>query len=113
MNLYEHTIIAKQDFSKTQLDTIKKKYTNLIEKNNGELVKLEEWGLLYLSYKISKNNKGNYLHFKLKGDGKTITELEKTERIDKSLLRFLTVKVKKFDLDKNYFSKEEEKEKNK
>ena len=114
MNLYEHTIIAKQNFTKSQLDTIKNKYTNLIKKNNGELIKIEDWGLLNLSYKIAKNRKGNYLHFKLKGNGITIYELEKNEKIDNNLLRFLTVKVKKFDLEKNYFSdKKEEKENNK
>ena len=37
-----------------------------------------------------------------------INELEKSEKIDKNLLRYLTVKVKKFDLDTNYFSKIEE-----
>ena len=31
--------------------------------------------------------------------------LEKNEAIDKKLLRYLTVRVKKFDLDTNYFSK--------
>jgi small subunit ribosomal protein S6 len=40
-----------------------------------------------------------------------IDELEKNESIDKKLLRYLTVKVKKFDLDTNYFSKKEESEK--
>ena len=56
-------------------------------------------------YLIKKNKKGNYLHFKIEGKGKTIKELEKNEKIDKNLLRYLTVKVKKFDLNKNYFSK--------
>ena len=32
-------------------------------------------------------------------------ELEKNEKIDKNLLRYLTVKVKKFDLKTNYFEK--------
>ena len=109
MNLYEHTIIARQDFTKSQLDTLKTKYTNLITKYKGEIVKIEDWGLLQLSYKISKNNKGNYLHFKSKGDGNIISELEKNERIDKNLLRYLTVKVQKFDLEKNYFSSEDNK----
>ena len=103
MNLYEHTIITKQNFTKSQLDTIKNKYTNLIKKNNGELVKIEEWGLLHLSYKIAKNTKGNYLHFKLKGDGITISELEKNERIDNNLLRFLTVKSNFFLLKPSLF----------
>ena len=42
---------------------------------------------------------------KIKGNGKTISELEKNEKLDKNLLRFLTVKVKKFDLKTNYFEK--------
>ena len=33
--------------------------------------------------------------------------------MDKNLLRYLTVKVKKFDLDTNYFSKNETDEKKK
>ena len=40
-----------------------------------------------------------------------IHELEKNEAIDKKLLRYLTVKVKKFDLETNYFSKKDENEK--
>ena len=57
------------------------------------------------------NKKGNYIHFKIKGSGKIIKELEKNESIDKNLLRYLTVKVKKFDLETNYFDKIEEKNK--
>ena len=38
---------------------------------------------------------------------KTIKELEKTEKIDKNLLRYLTVKVKKLDLETDYFKKNE------
>ena len=40
-----------------------------------------------------------------------ISELEKNEAIDKKLLRYLTVKVKKFDLETVYFGNKEEKEK--
>ena len=40
-----------------------------------------------------------------------INELEKNESLDKKLLRYLTVKVKKFDLETNYFSKKDDSEK--
>ena len=69
--------------------------------------------MLNLSYLIKKNRKGNYIHFKIKGSGKTILELEKNEKIDKNLLRYLTVKVKKFDLKTNYFVKKEDEKKEK
>ena len=67
---------------------------------------MQDWGLMNLSYFIKKNRKGNYVHFKITGDGKLIKELEKNEKLDKNLLRYLTVKVKKFDLVTNYFSEE-------
>ena len=110
MNFYEHTIIARQDISPSQLKQIEEKYSKIVEKLDGNIVKLENWGLMNLSYLIKKNKKGNYIHFKIKADGKIISELEKNEKIDKNLLRYLTVKVKKFDLDTNYFKKNEENE---
>ena len=108
MNFYEHTIIARQDTSPSQIKQLQDKYSKIIENNEGNIVKYESWGLMHLSYLIKKNKKGNFLHFKIEGNGKTIRELEKSEKIDKNLLRFLTVKVKKLDLETDYFKKSEE-----
>ena len=107
MSLYEHTIVARQDTTESQIKTLTEKYTKIVEKNKGDIVKTENWGLINLAYSIKKNKKGNYIHFKIEGNGKTINDLEKNEKIDKNLLRFLTVKVKKFDLETNYFKREE------
>ena len=108
MNLYEHTIIARQDTSPSEIKQLTEKYIKLVEKNDGKIVKTENWGLLNLSYLIKKNKKGSYIHFKIKGNGNVINELEKNESIDKKLLRYLTVKVKNFDLETNYFEKNNE-----
>ena len=111
MNLYEHTIIARQDTSPSEIKQLTEKYSKIVKKNHGEVIKTENWGLLNLSYLIKKNKKGSYIHFKIKGRSNVIDELEKNEAIDKKLLRYLTVKVKNFDLDTNYFSKKDESEK--
>ncbi len=108
MNLYEHTIIARQDTSPSEIKQLTEKYSKIVEKNDGEIVKTENWGLLNLSYLIKKNKKGSYIHFKIKGNGKVIDELEKNEAIDKKLLRYLTIKVNEFDLNANYFAKRED-----
>ena len=108
MSFYEHTIVARQDTSESQLKQLKEKYSKIVEKFKGEIVKTEDWGLMNLSYIIKKNKKGNYLHFKIEGNGKMVKELEKSEKIDKNLLRFLTIKVKKFDLETEYFKKKED-----
>ena len=110
MNLYEHTIIARPDTSSSQIKQIQEKYSKIVEKFEGNIVKTENWGLLNMSYLIKKNKKGNYIHFKIEGNGKLILELEKNEKIDKNLLRYLTVKVKKFDLETNYFEKKDKEE---
>ena len=111
MNLYEHTIIARQDTSPSEIKQLTEKYSKIIEKNEGEIIKTENWGLLNLSHLIKKNKKGSYIHFKFKGKSEIIEELEKNESIDKKLLRYLTIKVKEFDLNTNYFQKKEDSEK--
>ena len=108
MNLYEHTIIARQDTSPSEIKLLTEKYSKIVEKNEGEIVKTENWGLLHLSYLIKKNKKGSYIHINIKGKGNLIEELDKNEAIDKKLLRYLTVRVKKFDLEANYFAKRED-----
>ena len=111
MNLYEHTIVARQDVSPTEIKQITEKYSNIVVKNNGEIVQTQNWGLINLAYMIKKNKKGNYIHFKIKGPTSIISDLEKNESLDKNLLRYMTVKVKKFDLETNYFSKKDDTEK--
>ena len=54
---------------------------------------------------LKKIKKESICTLKLKVLEKVIEELEKNEIIDKNLLRYMTVKVKKFDLEAKYFSK--------
>tara|TARA_B100001123_G_C14661633_1_gene769853 strand:- start:131 stop:460 length:330 start_codon:yes stop_codon:yes gene_type:complete len=108
MNCYEHTLIIKGDISETDIKKLFEKYSNIISQNSGKILKTEEWGLRPLSYNIDNYKKGFYFHIKLEGSGKTIEELEKNESIDKAALRFLTVRVKKHDLETNFFEKKEQ-----
>ena len=107
MNCYEHTFITKQDLQEKQAIVLVNKYEDIVKKNSGKILKTEKWGLRNLSFVIKNNKKGFYFHMKLEGIGETIEELEKAENIDEMLIRFLTVKVKKHDLETNYFSKKD------
>ena len=103
MNNYEDTVIIRQDTSEKQQKELLDKYEGIISKNSGKIIKVEKWGSMNFSNPIRKNKKGFYVHFKFEGSGQTIQELENVERIDNLLLRFLTVKVKKFDMETKYF----------
>ena len=103
MNCYEHTFITKQDLAENQAKKVLDKYEDIIKQNSGKILKTEEWGLRNLSHRIKNNKKGFYFHIKFDGLGETIEELEKAENIDETLIRYLTVRVKKHNLEKNYF----------
>ena len=105
MNCYEHTFIMKSDLSQSHNKKLIDKYQNIISKNSGKIIKTEEWGLRPLSYKIKNNKRGIYFHIKFEGVGKTVDEIERAGNIDQMLIRYLTVKVKKHDLETTYFEK--------
>ena len=105
MNCYEHTLITKQDLQENDAKKLINKYEDIINKNSGNVLKVEQWGLKKFSHKIKNNKKGFYFHIKFEGIGKTIDELEKAENIDQMLIRYLTVRVKVHDLEKEYFEK--------
>ena len=107
MNCYEHTLITKQDLQGKQTKSLISKYEEIINKNAGKVLKIEEWGIKNFSHKIRNNKKGFYFHIKFEGTGKTINELEKAENIDQMLVRYLTVRVKKHDLNNAYFEKKD------
>ena len=107
MSFYEHTLIAKQDISTPDLEKIEKKYKDIITKTEGEIIKVEKWGLLSFAKKIKTYNKGFYIHYKFEGSPETLNAIQKSILIDNSVLRHLTTKYKKLDLDKEYFKKED------
>ena len=111
MSFYEHTLIAKQDISTPELEKIEKKYKDIIANTEGEIIKIEKWGLLSFAKKIKAYKKGFYIHYKFKGQSKTLDEIKKNSVIDNSLLRHLTVKYKKLDTETEYFKENHEKKK--
>ena len=106
MAFYENTILARQDLAEKELTDIKNKYKDLINRSSGNMIKIEEWGLLNLTRKINNFKKAFFIHYKFEGDKKTVNELEKKIRLDNTVIRHLTVKYKKLDTEKEYFKKE-------
>jgi len=105
MNFYEHTVVVKQNLSQKDVDTMEKKYEDLINQNSGKVLKIEKWGLLNFKRKIKNYTKGYFLHFKLEGEKKTLEEIKQKTKMDNNIVRFLTVKYKNLDLKTEYFSK--------
>ncbi len=106
MAFYENTIVAKQDLAEKELKSLKEKYNNLINESSGKVIKIEEWGLLNLANKIKNYKKGFYIHYKFEGVKNTLDKIEKTIKVDSTIIRYLTVKYKKLDTKNEFFKKE-------
>ena len=97
MALYESTVIARQDISTTQVDTLADELTAILGESGGKITKRENWGLRSLTYRIKKNRKAHYLFFNIDAPAAAITEYERRMRINEDVLRYLTVAVEEHE----------------
>jgi len=93
MSLYEHVFIARQDISTTQVEDLTSSFAAIISENGGTVAKTESWGLRTLAYRIKKNRKGHYVLFNLDAPAAAIRELERNQRLNEDVLRFMTIRV--------------------
>ena len=93
MPLYEHVFLARQDLSQAQVDQLAADATSIIETNEGKVTKTETWGLKNLAYKIDRNRKAHFVMLNLEGPGAMVAELERQNRINEDIIRYITVRV--------------------
>jgi len=97
MPLYESVVIARQDISTTQVDTLADEVTSILTEGGGKVTKRENWGLRSLTYRIKKNRKAHYLLLNIDAPPAAVTEYERRMRINEDVLRYLTVAVEELE----------------
>ena len=97
MRLYESVIIARQDVSTTQVETLIEEFSAIIEKAGGSIHKKEFWGLRGLAYRIKKNRKGHYVMLNIETDSETLNEFERIMGLNEDVLRFMTIAIEEVD----------------
>jgi len=93
MPLYEHVYLARQDVSAQQVEDLTKQFTAVIEGLGGKVTKNEYWGVKSLNFRINKNRKAHFTLLNLDAPPAAIVEIERQERINEDVLRYLTVRV--------------------
>ena len=93
MALYEHVFLARQDLAQAQVDALAEIATQIVNDNEGRVVKTENWGLRSLAYKIAKTRKAHYVMLAIDAPGSVIAELERQTQINEDIIRYMTVKV--------------------
>lgn len=93
MPLYEHIVLARQDVSPQQVEELNNQLTEVLTQGGGKVTKTEYWGLKSLSYRIKKNRKAHYTLLNIDAPAPAVAEMERQERINEDILRFMTVRV--------------------
>ena len=106
MAFYESVVIARPELTETQIDNLINNLSDIITKDEGKVVKKEQWGLRSFAYKINKNKKGHYFMLNLDSAPTTIFEYERQMRINEDIIRFLTIKIDKIDETPSILSNE-------
>ncbi len=93
MPVYETVFISRQDLTEGQVNDITEKYSDVIKKDGGKILKTEQWGLRTLAYKINKARKAHYTLVEFEAPGTAVIELERLLRLDEDILRSLSLRL--------------------
>src|SRR5262245_25805388 len=93
MPLYEHVYIARQDLSAQQVEELTGQFKGIIEGLGGKVTKTEYWGIKSLTFRMRKNRKAHFTLLNVDAPPAAIAEIERQERINEDILRFMTVRV--------------------
>ena len=96
---YESVLIARQDLGASQINTLVSELSEVIKKEGGEVVKVDNWGLKNLAYRIKKNRKGYYVLLNIVAPAKAVAEYERLVRLNEDIIRYMTVRVEDFNND--------------
>jgi small subunit ribosomal protein S6 len=88
---YEFTFVVQPEISDEGIQTITQRFEGILASHGSERLFYEDWGRRRLAYEIRNFQKGHYQVLHFLSDGKVIPELERSARLDDSILRFLTV----------------------
>src|SRR6202140_3707112 len=97
MPLYEHVYLARQDASTQQVEELTAQLKGVIEGLGGSIAKAEYWGVKSLSYRLRKNRKAHFTLMNVNAPPAAINEIERLERINEDVLRYLTIRVEEHE----------------
>lgn len=92
INHYELLYLVAPSYSEEEIEPIKEKVRDVINKFEGNITYEENFGKKKLAYPVSKNHQGYYLLTEFDLDGQNLAELNKGLKLTNELLRHIVVK---------------------
>lgn len=91
MKQYETMVIVDAMISDDAINNELEKIQQTIKNNEGEILRVDNWGKRKMAYPISKKTHGNYTVIYYNANEKTPLKLEKDFRINENILRWINL----------------------
>jgi small subunit ribosomal protein S6 len=90
---YELVVILEPKAAEDFVSTFDSNIKELVEKQGGTIVNVNDMGVRKLAYKIEKFYEGRYFVYEIDGSGQEVAELERRLRVNDAVIRFMTIRV--------------------
>jgi len=90
---YELITILAPETTSEDIKVIQRRVLDLMERKEGRLLELENWGRRRLAYTVRKHRKGIYLYWRFLGHFELVAEIERLMRMIEKVIRYMSILV--------------------
>ncbi len=98
MKLYESVCILRPVQAETDHDRVIEKMKEVLTKSGANILKIDNSGKKKLAYDIQHERKGTFITVQFEGPSTVVAELERFQRMEDQVMKFMTVRVNPADL---------------
>ena len=106
MRHYEIVFMVHPDQSE-QVPGMIERYTTAIQKDGGQVHRLEDWGRRQLAYPINKIHRAHYVLMNVEASNEALDELTSTFRFNDAVIRNLVIRRDESVTDESFIMKAE------
>ncbi|WP_243359536.1 30S ribosomal protein S6 [Fundidesulfovibrio terrae] len=93
MRKYETLLLLSPELNAESKKTVIDTMVGIIEREEGSMLTVDDWGTKDLAYPVRKFVRGQYVRMEYAAPGKAVAELERIVRITDGIFKFVTVKL--------------------
>jgi small subunit ribosomal protein S6 len=93
MRNYETIFVVNPTLGEEDYKEVLKKYSTLVERQKGILIRIEEWGVQRLAHAVKRFDKGAFVLMNYCGPSGITSEVERDLKLDDRIFRFQSVKI--------------------
>jgi small subunit ribosomal protein S6 len=98
MKLYESVSILRPVQVETENDRVIEKMQEILTQSGANILKVDNSGKKKLAYDIQHERKGTFITLQFEGPPTVIAELERFQRMEDQVMKFMTVRLNPADL---------------